>query len=217
MLQAYVFDAYGTLFDVHSVIEAGERVYPGHGAALSRLWRAKQLEYTWLRSLFGQYTDFWEVTRSALVYACSALHLECPPAVQDLLLEQYLHLSLFPDVQPALEALQGKKLAILSNGSPHMLAQVVANTGLSGRFSAILSVDEVGIYKPSPRVYELGQKSLGLPKEQIGFISANYFDVAGAKAYGFYIYWLNRSGMPADELGVRADEEIMSLMALSRV
>lgn len=214
MFQAYVFDAYGTLFDVHSVIDAVEREYPGQGATLSRLWRAKQLEYTWLRSLFGQYRDFWEVTRSALEFACAVLGLACPQVVQDRLMDEYLRLALFPDVIPALDELQGKKLAILSNGSPHMLAQVVASTGLVGRFSAILSVDEVGIYKPSPRVYELASTRLGIPKDRIAFVSANYFDVAGAKAYGFYVYWLNRSGAPADELGLKADKEISNLRDL---
>ncbi len=211
MLQAYVFDAYGTLFDVHSVIEAGEREYPGKGAALSQLWRAKQLEYTWLRSLIGQYRDFWDITRSALVFACSSLNLACPLVVQDRLMQEYLHLALFPDVEQALDALSGKTLAILSNGSPFMLSQVAVHSGIAKRFAQVISVDEVGIYKPSPRVYELAPARLGIPKEKIGFVSANYFDVAGAKAYGFYVYWLNRSSLPADELDIRADREISSL------
>jgi 2-haloacid dehalogenase len=210
-LEAIVFDAYGTLFDVHAVSERAERAFPGQGKALSQLWRAKQLEYTWLRSLFGEYRDFWQVTQEALSFACQAMGLECPDELQRQLMDEYLHLAVFPEVEQALDSLSSKTLAILSNGSPDMLSKVVANAGLSGRFAQVISVDEVRIYKPSPRVYELAPVKLGIPKEKTGFVTSNYFDVAGAKTYGFYVYWVNRSGAPADVLGVRPDEEIRLL------
>ncbi len=210
-LQAIVFDAYGTLFDVHSVVEAAERAFPGKGKALSQLWRAKQLEYTWLRSLFGEYQDFWQVTQDGLRFTCQALGLECSSQVQRLLMDEYLQLAAFPRSKQALDALSAKSLAILSNGSPRMLSEVVASAGLSGRFAQVISVDEVRIYKPSPRVYELAPVKLGVAKERIGFVTSNYFDVAGAKAFGFYVYWVNRSAAPADLLGVRPDEEIRLL------
>jgi 2-haloacid dehalogenase len=210
-LNAFVFDAYGTLFDVHSVIEAAEAAFPGRGKALSQLWRAKQLEYTWLRSLFGDYRDFWQITQDALKFACQLLNLVCSSELQGRLMDEYLHLSTFPEVEQALDRLSAKTLAILSNGSPSMLDEVAANAGLSGRFAQVISVDEVRIYKPSPRVYELAPKKLGIAKEKIGFVTSNYFDVAGAKAYGFYVYWVNRAKAPADQLGV-APDEVISLL-----
>lgn len=210
-IQALVFDAYGTLFDVHSVIEAAERTFPGHGAALSRLWRSKQLEYTWLRSLAGAYSDFWNVTRDALAYACQSLELACPPQAREALLGEYLCLAPFPDVEPALDALHGKTLAVLSNGSPAMLAAVINHAGLDRYFRFVWSVDKVHIYKPAPQVYALAAQDLGIRNDQIGFVTANYFDVFGAKTFGFQVYWLNRSGVPADELGLAPDRVIRSL------
>jgi 2-haloacid dehalogenase len=210
-LQAIVFDAYGTLFDVHSVIKAAEGAFPGRGVALSQLWRAKQLEYTWLRSLFEDYRDFWQITQDALKFACQSLNLVCSSELQGRLMDEYLHLATFPEVEEALDRLSAKTLVILSNGSPRMLDEVAANAGLSGRFDQVISVDEVRIYKPSPRVYELAPKKLGIAKEKIGFVTSNYFDVAGAKAYGFYVYWVNRAKAPADQLGVKPDEVISLL------
>lgn len=214
-LEAIVFDAYGTLFDVHSVIAAAEKAFPGRGEALSQLWRQKQLEYSWLRSLIGSYADFWQVTRDALGYACQALGLECPDELQDCLMEEYLHLSTFPEVEPALEALSSRRLAVLSNGSPLMLSAAIASSGLSGRFSDVISVDEVGIYKPSARVYQLAPSRLGIPKEKIGFVTSNYFDVAGAKAFGFYVYWVRRSTVTPDLIGVLPDKTITRLTELA--
>ena len=210
-LQAFVFDAYGTLFDVHSVVDAAEGAFPGKGKALSQLWRSKQLEYTWLRSLYGSYQDFWRITQDALVFACQSLNLDCPPVLQERLMDGYLQLDTFPEVVRALDSLSGKTLAILSNGSPYMLSEVVAHAGLSGRFTQVISVDEVRIYKPSPRVYELAPIKLGIAKEKIGFVTSNYFDVAGAKAFGFHVYWANRTSAPADHLDL-APDEVVSLL-----
>jgi 2-haloacid dehalogenase len=213
-IQAFVFDAYGTLFDVHSVIAAAERAFPGKGQALSQLWRAKQLEYTWLRSLMERYEDFWKITAGALKYACLALGLEASPQVQKYLMEEYLRLELFKDVAPALEALGDRTLAILSNGSPKMLQAVVEYAGLSATFRHVLSVDEVQVYKPAPAVYALAPERLKVPKELIGFVSANPWDACGAKAFGLTVFWLNRSGALLDELGCRPDAIIETLTEL---
>ncbi len=212
---ALAFDAYGTLFDVHSVISTCNQVFPEKGPALSQLWRAKQLEYTWLRSLMGRYEDFWQVTESALVFACRSLNLSCPPATRQKLMDAYLHLDAYPEVPLALRSLSTYKLAILSNGSPRMLAAVVESTGLGGVFSDVISVDEVKIYKPSPRVYELAPRHLKVPQDVIGFISSNFWDIAGAKSFGLWTCWINRFKAPADELGFRPDAIIGSLAELS--
>jgi 2-haloacid dehalogenase len=213
-IKALVFDAYGTLFDVHSVISACDQSFPGHGAALSQAWRAKQLEYTWLRSLMGRYKDFWQVTESALVFACKSLGLPCTPETRAKLMETYLHLNPFPEVQQSLRALSGYSLAILSNGSPRMLKAAVESAGLKGVFSRILSVDDAKIYKPSPRVYRLAPQKLRVATSAIGFISANFWDIAGAKAFGFHTYWVNRSKAPVEELGLVPDATLNSLADL---
>jgi 2-haloacid dehalogenase len=200
-LKALVFDAYGTLFDVHSVVSRLEEVFGGRGEEVSRVWRTKQLEYTWLLSLMGRYEDFWEVTAKGLAFACRALKLECSPSRQEELLNAYLRLEAFPEVPTALEALSAYPLAILSNGTPGMLAGVVENTGLNKTFSQVLSVDAVKIYKPSPRVYALATAALGLEPGDIGFVSSNSWDIQGAGSFGFRTIWLNRASQPGDELG----------------
>jgi 2-haloacid dehalogenase len=209
--QAIVFDAYGTLFDVHSVIALCDRKFPGQGAELSRLWRTKQLEYTWLRSLVGRYEDFWSVTESALTFSCRSLSLECPPETRQELMESYLHLETFPEVQATLSKLSQYKLAILSNGSPEMLAAAVKHAGLRGIFSDAISADEVKIYKSSPRVYGLVSQHLGVPDSAIAFVSSNFWDIAGAKSFGFWTCWVNRWSLPEDELGVMPDATVDGL------
>ena len=216
-ISALVFDAYGTLFDVHSVIALCGETWPEKGQAVSQLWRSKQLEYTWQRSLMGRYEDFSRVTEAGLRYACRALGLALDDAKVQRLMEAYLHLATIPEVKDALGALSGKKLAILSNGSPAMLEPVVAHAGLSGVISSIISVDSIGIYKPSPRVYALAEKALGMSKESIGFVSSNCWDACGAKAYGFTTFWVNRAGAPVEELGIAPDFEIRSLAELAHL
>ena len=213
-IQALAFDAYGTLFDVHSVIATCDEVFPGKGAALSQLWRARQLEYTWLRSLMGRYEDFWQVTESALMFACRSLSLDCPPETRQKLMDSYLHLKPFPEVGLALRSLSRYKLAILSNGEPRMLTAVVENAGLKHVFAHVISVDEVKIFKPSPRVYELGPRRLQVPKEAIGFISSNFWDIAGARSFGLWTCWINRAKALEEELGSRPDAMIASLTEL---
>jgi 2-haloacid dehalogenase len=216
-IRAITFDAYGTLFDVHSVIATCSRKFPGQGAELSKLWRAKQLEYTWLRSLMGQYEDFWSVTESALVFACNSLSLACPPETRRELMESYLHLDSFPDAKAALAKLAQYKLAILSNGSPKMLDAVVESTGLKGIFAEVISADEVKIYKSSPRVYGLVSQHLGVSNSAIAFVSSNFWDIAGAKSYGFFACWVNRCNLAEDELGVKPDVTVKTLDRLSSV
>ena len=209
-VRGYVFDAYGTLFDVHSVVEAGREV-TSDPMALSTLWRAKQLEYTWLRALMGRYEDFWAVTAAALRHALRRLDLNPTEEQVARLMSAYLSLACFPEVKDALARLGGRPRAILSNGSPRMLEAAIRSSGLSPLLEHVLSVDRVKTYKPSPAVYALGPQALGLPPGEILFVSSNAWDVAGAKAFGYRVAWCNRSGAPAEELGVTPDHEITRL------
>ena len=206
-IEALVFDAYGTLYDVHSVMRRCEACFPGKGAALSQLWRAKQLEYTWQRSLMRRYVPFSTITRDALVYCCAALGLDGAPHL-DALMAEYLTLAPFPEVPKALSRLTMKK-AILSNGSADLLEPLVRNSGL--RFDAVLSVDEIKVYKPAPQVYQFAVERLQTPKERIGFVSSNCWDALGAKSFGFHVFWINRGRAPLDRLGFTPDAEIHSL------
>jgi 2-haloacid dehalogenase len=214
-VSALLFDAYGTLFDVHSVVEAG-RAVTADPQALSTLWRQKQLEYTWLRSLMGRYEDFWAVTEAALVFACRRLGVPLDPAQKRRLLDAYLTLDAYPEVPAVLARLRGLPCAILSNGAPRMLEAVVAHNGLDRHLRAVISVDEARVFKPDPAVYALGPRRLGVPKEAIGFVSSNAWDVAGAKAFGFQVIWVNRHAAPPEELGPPPDLEVPDLDALAR-
>jgi 2-haloacid dehalogenase len=187
----------------------------GHGAALSRLWRAKQLEYTWLRSLMGRYEDFWRVTRDALVFACRILNVAAKDSSLDEVMAAYLTLGTYADVVPGLEKLSRLPLRILSNGSPKMLEAVVANAGLQKMFADVLSVDAVRIYKPNPAVYQMALRKTDRPKEEIGFVSSNFWDVCGAGAFGFRTFWINRSGAIPDELDYRPTAIVRSLQELA--
>ena len=208
--KAFVFDAYGTLFDVHSVIEAG-RAVTSDPQALSTLWRQKQLEYTWLRSLMGRYDDFWVVTESALRFALRRLGISAGQAQIEALMDAYLSLAAFPEVKAALGRLKGAPLGILSNGSPRMLEAAVQSSGLASMLQHVLSVDTVKTYKPSPAVYELGPKAFGLPAGDMLFVSSNAWDIAGAAAFGYRTCWCNRANAPMEELGITADYEVARL------
>jgi 2-haloacid dehalogenase len=217
-VDAMVFDAYGTLFDVQSVAMAGERMFPGRGSALAQAWRTKQLEYTWLQSLMlsakQRREDFAAITAYALDHAAEALGLSLQPQVRHRLLDAYLDLSPFPDAAPALAALAPLPRVILSNGTRAMLEPLAASTGIALHVDAILSVDAAGIYKPSPRVYQLAADHLKLSPVRIGFVSSNGWDVAGAKAFGFTSFWVNRSGAPLERHGPKPDAIIASLAEL---
>jgi 2-haloacid dehalogenase len=208
--RAFLFDAYGTLFDVHSVVEAG-RAIADDPQALSALWRQKQLEYTWLRSLMDRYVDFWAVTQTALSFALRRLGLQPSPAQAEALMDAYLSLATYSEVKGALAALAPAPLGILSNGSPRMLAAAIASAGLDGVFQRVISADEVRVFKPSPRVYELGPRAFGLSAREILFVSSNAWDVAGAAAFGYRTCWCNRLGVAMEELEVTPDHEVERL------
>ena len=214
-IRGYVFDAYGTLFDVHSVVEAG-RTISTDPMALSLAWRQKQLEYTWLRSLMGRYEDFWTVTEDALRWAIARRDLRATEADVQRLMEAYLSLGCFPEVASALATLTGRPRAILSNGTPKMLAAAVASGGLAAHLDHVLSVDAVKVYKPSPTVYALGPRALGIAVADLLFVSSNAWDVAGAKSFGYQVAWCNRADAPPERLGIAPDYIIRSLDQLPR-
>jgi len=210
-IQALVFDAYGTLYDVQSVLAKAEALCPGKGELVTQLWRLKQLEYAWLRSLLQEYEDFWEVTRAALDFALRAAGIEPDDAIRGPLMENYLHLDPYPEAREALAALGGRKLAILSNGSPRMLEELLRSSGLGRWIDVAISIDRVRAYKPHPSCYALVEPALGVTKSEVLFVSSNSFDAVGAKAFGFQVAWIRRSGatVPATMFGMlrgRAEE-----------
>lgn len=191
-LKAVVFDAYGTLYDIQSVAEITEDAFPGYGEIITQIWRIKQLEYTWLRSLMRRYRDFAAVTRESLAYTLRVLGLSYESAVFERLMERYLHLELYPDATAALTALKPKKLAILSNGSPDMLEALVRNSGLDRLLDATISVDAKKIFKPSPEAYTPIEQVLGTRPSEVLFVSSNPWDAAGAKSFGLNVAWIER-------------------------
>ena len=217
--KALVFDAYGTLFDVHSVTRLADSLFAGRGAALSQAWRSKQLEYTWLRSLMGRYDDFNAVTADALDWALDSLGLAAGPAERSALMQAYRSLATFPEVRGALERLGGRRpLAILSNGHPDMLDAVVDHNELRVFFGdRVYSVHEAGVFKPDPRVYALACAGLELPAESIGFVSSNGWDAAGARSFGFTAWWVNRGKAPLERLGSPPDAAVDDLAGLARL
>ncbi len=215
-IKGLAFDAYGTLYDVHSVIELAEQLFPGQGTALSNAWRLKQLQYTWQRSLMDRYADFWKVTEDGLVFATNSLNLRLDPSKRKQLMDAYLSLKTFPDVPPGLKQLStaGYKLAILSNGAPRMLQEVTKHAGIDQFLPQVLSIDEIKIYKPSPRAYQLATKKLGTAPEATGFVSSNSWDIAGAASFGLATFWINRGNQPPDELGFPAHRVVTKLTDL---
>jgi 2-haloacid dehalogenase len=215
-VKALAFDAYGTLFDVHSVIALGEELFPGKGNELSTTWRMKQLQYTWARSLMGRYEDFWKVTEDGLVFAAKSLNLNLDSDKRKRLMEAYLGLSAFADVSPGLKELSGAgyRLAILSNGTPRMLREAARSAGIDGQFARIISVDEIKVYKPSPRVYKLAPARFKMDPAAIGFVSSNSWDVAGAASFGLTTFWINRGNQPMDELGFPPARTVTKLTEL---
>jgi 2-haloacid dehalogenase len=215
--QALVFDAYGTLFDVHSVTRLADSLFPGRGAELSRTWRAKQLEYTWLRSLMGRYDDFAAVTAASLDWALESLGLGAAAKDRAALSQAYRTLAAFPEVRGALERLGARRpLAILSNGHPDMLDAVVDHNELRVFFGErVLSVHEAGVYKPDPRVYAIATTALELPAEAVGFVSSNGWDAAGAKSFGYQAWWVNRGRAPVERLGSPPDGVVADLAELA--
>jgi 2-haloacid dehalogenase len=191
-IKALVFDAYGTLYDIQSVAAVTEQAFPGYGEIVTQIWRIKQLEYTWLCSLMRRYQDFSIITRDSLAYTLRVLGLRHDDGVFERIMEKYLHLDLYPDAVAALAAMRGRKLAILSNGSPAMLDALVANSGLDRVLDATISVDAQRIFKPAPEAYTLIESTLGVRPAEVLFISSNPWDACGAKAFGLNVAWIER-------------------------
>ncbi len=200
--RAVLFDAYGTLFDVYSVGLLAEQLFPGQGEKLAVLWRDKQIEYTRLCSMSGQYRPFWDLTRAGLRFAAQRLGLAMDRTAEDRLMNQYRHLSAFPENLEVLRALKarGVTAGILSNGDPEMLGVAVKSAGFSGLLDHVLSVHALRKYKTDPAAYALGPQALGLPARDILFVSSNGWDAIGATWYGYTTLWVNRAGLPAEQL-----------------
>src|SRR5579863_6399127 len=212
---ACVFDAYGTLFDFSSAARDCREALGERAKALIALWREKQLQTTWLLAAQGRHRDFWTVTGYALDFALEKLGVAAP-ALRGRLMERYLALDVFPEVPETLRRLKGRglRLAILSNGTPAMLGAVVRHAGLEGVFDAVLSVEEVGVFKPHPKVYQLALDRLGLAASAISFQSSNGWDAYAASAFGMRVLWCNRSGQPPEPFPGKPDVVASSLAAL---
>jgi 2-haloacid dehalogenase len=208
-IKAVVFDAYGTLYDIQSVAAVTEQAFPGYGEIITQIWRIKQLEYTWLRSLMRRYEDFSVVTRESLTYTLKALGLKNDAVVFERIMEKYLYLDLYPDAAVTLAAMRDRKLAILSNGSPGMLGALVRNSGLM--LDAAISVDAQKIFKPSPDAYALIESTLGVAPDEVLFVSSNPWDACGAKAFGLKVAWIERVTLEAMALACVKNDVIPPL------
>jgi 2-haloacid dehalogenase len=205
-LKAVAFDAF-PVFSSAPVVSRAEGLFPGRGAALTDEWRLRQFEYAWLRLLSGRYADFWHVTQDALVFAARKLKLELDSDARAALMNAFLELVPWSDVVPALDSLakSGLRLAVLSNFTARMLEANLERSGLSARFDRVLSTDRAKTYKPDPRAYGLGTEALGLRREETLFVAHAGWDAAGAKAFGYPTFWVNRTGLPPEELGAPPD------------
>jgi len=214
-IKAIAFDAFPIL-DPRPVFALVDELFPERGTELANAWRTRQFEYTWLRTLSQHYSDFWQVTGDALVFAAKAVKVDLTPEKHDRLMDAYLKLRCWPDVPAALKSLKqsGIRLAFLSNMTAKMLEAGIRNSELAGVFDHILSTDRVQAYKPDPRAYQMGLDALGLKKEQIAFAAFAGWDAAGAKAFGYPTFWVNRQNQPAEELGLAPDAHGRSLAEL---
>lgn len=216
-VKALAFDAYGTLFDVYSVTSLCEQLFPGNGMPLAVMWRTKQLQYTLLRSMMNRYKDFWQLTQDGLVYAARSLTLELTADKRNRLMDAYMTLAAFPDVRPGLQQLKamGLRLAILSNGEPEMLQRAAKSAGVDGLLDAVISVDEIKVFKPNPRVYGLASSHLATAQENIGFVSSNNWDINGAGSAGLTTFWIQRTAAePPEELDYPAAHVVHALTDL---
>jgi 2-haloacid dehalogenase len=204
--KAIAFDGF-PIIDARPILAKAEEIFPGKGAELSGAWRTRQFEYGWLRSLGGQYADFWQVTEDALLFAARSVQIELSTERRDQLMQAWLELKAWPDVLPALQRLRaiGIRMAFLSNLTAAMLEAVVKNSGLEGMFEDHLTTDRVHAFKPDPRAYQMGVDAFELKKEEIAFAAFAGWDVAGAKWFGYPTFWVNRAKAPAEELGVEPD------------
>src|SRR5437899_1005770 len=217
-VKALAFDAYGTLFDVFSVTALCEQLYPGKGNQMAQIWRAKQLQYSLMRSLMGRHRDFWGLTEDGLLWATKNLQLDLTADKKKQLMEAYLSLAAFPDVKAGLEALktQGVKLAILSNGEPKMLEAAAKSAGIRDLLDEIISVEEVKIFKVSPRVYNLAPERMKVSNPELGFVSANNWDAVAAASTGLRTFWIQRSTAEVpEELGFQVDTIVKAITDLA--
>lgn len=210
-IKAVLFDAYGTLFDVYSVGLLAEQMFPGHGQALAMMWRDKQIEYSRLVTTSNDgahYQPFWELTRAGLRYACLRLELLLTPEREQQLMNQYRHLSAFPENREVLQALKERGIVtgILSNGDPAMLDVAVKSAGLDGLLDHVISVDSIRKYKTHPAAYALGEQATGLKASQIAFVSCNSWDALAATWYGYRTLWVNRYKLPFETLGTQPSQ-----------
>ncbi|WP_261129266.1 haloacid dehalogenase type II [Bacillus sp. Marseille-Q3570] len=212
--KAIVFDVYGTLFDVHSVIEECEIHFPQKGEEISKVWRQKQLEYSFLRGLMGNYRPFWSITKDALKYACKSEGVELSDSIEKALLSAYLQLKPYPEVEEVLERLSGFQLAVFSNGSEDMLHPLIEHNRLQSHFSNLISVNGIKRFKPHPDSYLYALEQLGVERHEVLFLSSNTWDIAGAKTFGFQVAWVNRTGGVMDELGVVPHHVLQDLTEL---
>jgi len=214
-IRACVFDAYGTLFDVNSASRGAQDALGSRWQPLAELWRTKQLQYSWLRGLGGHYADFWQVTSDALSFALESLRID-DADLHRRLMSLYLSLDVYPEVKPTLERLKagGLRLAILSNGTPLMLASAVAHSKMGELLDSVLSVDEVGTFKPHPSVYRLAADRLKIAPEAICFLSSNGWDAYAAKAFGFRVIWCNRFRQAPERLPATPDAEMPTMTAV---
>jgi 2-haloacid dehalogenase len=217
-IKALAFDAYGTLFDVFSVTALCEQLFPGKGNQLAQIWRFKQLQYSLMRSLMGRHRDFWGLTEDGLVWASKNLQLDLTADKKKQLMDAYLSLAAFPDVKPGLDALkkQGIKLAILSNGEPRMLEAAAKSAGIRDLLDEIISVEEVKIFKVSPRVYNLAPEHMKVSNPELGFVSANNWDAVAAASAGLRTFWIQRSTVEVpEELGFQVDTIVKAITDLA--
>jgi 2-haloacid dehalogenase len=205
-IRAVAFDAFPIL-DPRPVFALAAELFPEKGSELATVWRSRQFEYTWLRTVAGRYTDFWQVTEDALRFAAKAVQVELTAAAREKLMGAYLELRCWPDVPAALRALKdaGLRIAFLSNMTAQMLEAGIRNSQLDGMFEHVLSTDRVKAFKPDPRAYQMGVRAFGFKREQILFAAFAGWDAAGSKQFGYPTFWVNRQNQPAEELGVAAD------------
>lgn len=204
-IKAFVFDVYGTLFDVTAVKDECEKLYPGYGETISQTWRTKQVEYFMLRQLMGNYATLSSITHQALKYALKENELKSNEQNEQHLLEAYLHLPLYAEVENVLTQLKEQKLVVFSNGSHDMLDPLIENAGLENLFSEVLSIDEIQQFKPTPASYQYAVEKLDLENHEVLFMSSNGWDISGAKNFGFQTAWINRKNLPIEELELEPD------------
>ncbi|MFZ3579113.1 haloacid dehalogenase type II [Virgibacillus sp. DJP39] len=213
-IKAFVFDVYGTLFDVHSVVERCNQLFPGKGEKISKTWREKQLEYANLREIMGNYETFFSITKDSLRYAVTKHGEELSESSEDTLIIEYLRLTVYEEVKEVLRKLEHKQLAVFSNGSHDMLDPLIDQSILHNTFNQVISVDEIKVFKPAPGAYDYAAKKLKVKPEEVLFMSSNGWDISGAKNYGFHTAWINRKELPVEGLNLIPDKTYKDLSGI---